>query len=190
MRTKLLVCVLGLCIAAAVCAAKEFPEWTYWVSGGDKGLRARTYTDDEYAIGVSPGYVRDRAVEFMKNGAIEFLRIGKDVEEPEYADPELTQIGTVGEDNLWKAEYYRDEEAHKDIKGLILLIEDDDGQLRPFFFIAANKGEKLSVKVEPNAEELKRVSVVSAAAQGASHRFAFTFAKGVPRLIGESKHNR
>jgi hypothetical protein len=169
-------------------AQSDAPEtWTYWVSGGKKGISPRVYRDDEFAIDVSEGFVNERALGFKENGGIIFLRSGKDIENPEFADPEMEEIGAVHDHKLWKAEYYRDEEAHKNVKAILLLIADDDDQLHPFFFIAVTNNEKLSVAVEPNPEQTKSVRVVSAPEKGTSHRFAFTFPKGVPRLMGDNK---
>ena len=182
---------LFLCyIAASIgCAAdpSDAPEtWTYWVSGGKKGIGPRLYRDDEFAIGVSKGFVSDRAVGFKENGGIIFLRSGKDIENPEFADPDIEEIGAVNDHKLWSAKYYRDE-ARKNVKAILLLIADDDEQLHPFFFIGATKNEKLLVAVEPNADETKRVRVVSAPQKRTAHRFVFTFPKGVPSLVGDNK---
>jgi len=177
-------------IAASIgCAAEpsDPPEtWTYWVSGGKKGIGPRVYRNDEFAIGVSEGFVNERAVGFKEDGGIIFLRSGKDIENPDFADPEMGEIGAVNDHKLWRAEYYRDE-ARKNVKAVLLLIADDDEQLHPFFFIAVTRNEKLLVAVEPNADETKRIRVVSAPEKGTAHRFVFTFPKGVPRLVGDNK---
>jgi hypothetical protein len=191
MKRKVFASLFPYYIAASIgCAVaqSDAPEtWTYWVSGGKKGIGPRVYRDDEFAIGVSEGFVNERAVGFKENGGIVFLRSGKDIENPDFADPEMQEIGAVNDHKLWRAEYYRDE-ASKNVKAILLLIADDDDQLHPFFFIAVTNNEKLSVAVEPNAEETKRVTLVSAPEKGISHRFAFMFPKSVPRLVvGDNK---
>jgi hypothetical protein len=187
MRRRVFCCVflvVSLC-AGFLGAAEEADTWTYWVSGGKRGVEPRAITDDEFALGVSEGFVEERAVGFTGAGGIIFLRSGKDVEEPEFADPKTEQIGAVGERKLWKAEY-RDATS-KHLKALMLLIDDDLAQLHPFFFIAAKAGQKLSLKVEPNADETKRVIVGLRGANGAPRTFAFKFAEGTPQLVGTKK---
>jgi hypothetical protein len=183
----LFLCYMAVGIGHAAEPSNALETWTYWVSGGKKGISPRVYRDDEFAIGVSEGFVNERAVGFKENGGILFLRSGKDIENPEFADPEMKEIGAVHDHKLWKAEYYRDQETHKNAKAILLLIADDDDQLRSFFFVAATENEKLSVAVEPNPEQTKSVRVVSAPEKGISHLFVFTFPKGVPSLVRSTK---
>jgi len=171
-------------MAGSLCA-EEQETWTYWVSGGKRGIDPRKITNDQFLVGVSQGFVNDRAVGFTPNWDIEFLRVGKDIEEPEFADPDLKEIGAVAEKKVWKAEYA--DEARKRVKAIMLVLEDDYGELRPFFFIAANKGERLSVRVQPNAEETDRVNVALTPAKGGTRTFAFTFPDGKPRLMKAKK---
>jgi hypothetical protein len=187
MRRRAFCCVFLLVSLSAgfLRAAEEADTWTYWVSGGKGGVEPRAITDDQFAIGVSEGFVQDRAVGFTGAGGIIFLRSGIDVQEPEFADPKMEQIGAVGERKLWKAEY-RDATS-KHLKALMLLIDDDLAQLHPFFFIAAKAGQKLLLKVEPNTDETKRVSVGLRGANGAPRTFAFKFDEGAPQLVGAKK---
>lgn len=143
MSRKVFAALFLYYMAASIGHAAEpsdAPEtWTYWVSGGKKGIGPRVYRDDEFAIGVSEGFVNERAVGFKENGGIIFLRSGKDIENPEFADPEMEEIGAVHDHKLWKAEYYRGEEAHKNVKAILLLIADDDDQLHPFSSLRRRK---------------------------------------------------
>ena len=126
-------------------------------------------------------------MDFTPNGCIAFLRYGKDIENPEFTDPAMKEIGSFDDHKLWKAEYYRDLEARKNVKALMLLLESDEG-LRPFFFVAVKPEEKLTTKVEPNSEETERVSVSLKSAKGKPRGFTFAFSKGIPELMTKAKH--
>jgi hypothetical protein len=161
--------------------------WTCWVSGGHKGIAPRACKDELLTAGVSEGYINERAVDFTPNGCIAFLRSGKDIENPEFTDPAMKEIGSFDDHKLWKAEYYRDLEARKNVKALMLLLESDEG-LRPFFFVAVKPEEKLTTKVEPNSEETERVSVSLKSAKGKPRGFTFAFSKGIPELMTKAEH--
>jgi len=186
MRGRILISLLFASLVVSTLPAAEEDSWTYWVSGGKRGIGPRMITDEQFVVGSSDDYFKDRAVGFKEDGGIEILRIGKDIEEPEFADPELAEIGAVGEKKVWKAEYGPGEERTRK-KAIMLLLSDDDGQLHPFFFIAPGKGENLSVKVQPNAEETERVIIALTRSKAQAHTFAFKFPKGKPQLIKANK---
>jgi hypothetical protein len=59
----------------------------------------------------SKGFVNERALGFKENGGIIFLRSGKDIENPEFADPEMVEIGAVQilQKFTWDGEKFQEE---------------------------------------------------------------------------------